>query len=339
ATQLKSINTGSTRHRVRFGSITQTLGKISALIAPRRIWILLDEWSSVPPDLQPYLADMIRRCILPVRGIVVKIAAIEYRSNFSIHGSQGEYTGIEIGADMAADLNLDDFMVFDNDTTRSTEFFTKLFFNHIQSSISENKIPIQLKSIEEFSRNAFTQKAVLDELVRAAEGVPRDAINIIALAAQKANNTQISIINTRQAAKIWYQRDKESAVSSNPESIRLLRWIADEVIAHRKARAFLAVSGLRDKLVDSLFDARVLHILKKNISSQDNPGGRYDALKIDYGCYVDLLTTAKEPVGLFPAGELETAPIEQYLDVPPDDYRAIRRAILDISQFYQTSPV
>ena len=48
--------------------------------------------------------------------------------------------------------------------------------------------------------------------------------------------------------------------------------------------------------------------------------------KIDYGCYVDLLTTNKEPKHLF--GETE-----QGVEVPPDDYRAIRVECLDVKEF------
>ena len=79
-----------------------------------------------------------------------------------------------------------------------------------------------------------------------------------------------------------------------------------------------------------MFDARVLHLLKRNIAAHDQPGVRFDVYKIDYGCYVDLLTTARAPAGLLPAGE---AGAPQYVDVPPDDYRAIRRAILDPDRY------
>ena len=71
----------------------------------------------------------------------------------------------------------------------------------------------------------------------------------------------------------------------------------------------------------------MLHLLKRNISAHDKPGLRYDVYKIDYGCYVDLLSTAKSPIGLFETNE------GKYIQVPPDDYRAIRRAILDIDSF------
>jgi hypothetical protein len=87
-------------------------------------------------------------------------------------------------------------------------------------------------------------------------------------------------------------------------------------------------------LIDSLFDSRVLHLLKRNISAQEQPGMRYDAFKIDYGCYVDLLSTAREPQGMLPLGDGEGCADDGFVDVPPDDYRAIRRAILDLSAFY-----
>jgi hypothetical protein len=72
-------------------------------------------------------------------------------------------------------------------------------------------------------------------------------------------------------------------------------------------------------------------VLKRNIAAHDQPGVRYDVYKLDYGCYVDLISTAKAPQGLL-QGENESG-MQMYINVPPDDYRAIRRAILDISVF------
>lgn len=336
--QVKVQKLGQQRHRVRFGAIGQSLGLIARSISPRRIWLLLDEWSAVPLDLQPYLADLIRRCILPVTGVSVKIGAIEQRSQFQLTGERGDYTGLEIGADVTADLNLDDFMVFEHDSTRSVAFFRKLIFNHFQSIQAEVIQDSTITGEAEFVRQAFTQRTALEEIVRAAEGVPRDAINVVAICAQKAGHDPIAVVHARAAAKTWYQRDKESAVSANGKASLLLRWIVDEVIAHRKARAFLVESGTRDALIESLFDSRVIHLLKRNISAHDRPGTRYDAFKIDYGCYVDLLSTSKEPQGMLPMDEPDELN-GGFIDVPPDDYRAIRRAILDLTLFHKQSAV
>lgn len=38
------------------------------LLDLRAARIILDEWSVIPRDLQPYLADFLRRCVLPVKG-------------------------------------------------------------------------------------------------------------------------------------------------------------------------------------------------------------------------------------------------------------------------------
>ena len=82
--------------------------------------------------------------------------------------------------------------------------------------------------------------------------------------------------DVRDAARDWYQRDKATVLKSDPEMGDLLHWIIEEVIAHRRARAFLLTSYQRHPLIDTLFDSRLLHVLKKNISSQENPGARYD---------------------------------------------------------------
>jgi hypothetical protein len=92
-------------------------------LAPGRIWILLDEWSVVPADLQPFLADLIRRSLLHMDRITLKLASIEHRTHLQIPGTGGDYIGIEVGADAAADVNLDDFMVFENNRDLSTAFF------------------------------------------------------------------------------------------------------------------------------------------------------------------------------------------------------------------------
>jgi hypothetical protein len=92
-----------------FGSIAGALADMVSILGGKRVWFLIDEWSEIPVDLQPYLADLFRRVVIPVKEITIKIAAIEHRTNFSILKEKGEYIGLELGADVSADLNLDDF--------------------------------------------------------------------------------------------------------------------------------------------------------------------------------------------------------------------------------------
>lgn len=327
-TESRLEESGQIRYRVHFGSVNKALGELARALNPSRLLIVLDEWSAIPLELQPYLADLIRRAVFPIAGITIKIAAIEQRSNFKI-GSHTDYTGIEIGADASADVDLDDYMVFDNNAARAVEFFQELLFKHYRS---ETVAKPEFANSDELIQAAFTQRNAFEDFVRAAEGVSRDAFNVLSIAAQRSINDRISIPTVRVAARTWFQRDKEGAVRSNTEAQELLHWIIDEVIAHRRARAFLLRSNTRNALIDALFDARLLHVIKRSISGHDEPGARYDAYKLDYGCYVDLLATTKAPEKLFDFDDPGAS-----VNVPSDDYRAIRRAILDLDRFQQRS--
>ena len=82
--------------------------------------------------------------------------------------------------------------------------------------------------------------------------------------------------------------------------------------------------------IEYLFDNRIIHLIKQNISAKDRPGERFNVFSIDYGTYVQLINTSQEPKGLFQA---ETENGEEFINVPLNDYRSIRRSILDIQEF------
>lgn len=308
---------------LNFGEVVAGFQSIANVVGKRRIWILLDEWGSIPLSLQPFLADMIRRALLPVSHTTVKIAAIEQRSKFQFRRENGDYVGIELGADMSADINLDDFMVFDNDAEKAKAFFGRLIESHLRAVL-----PNAPPGDGALLNILFTESRAIDEFIRACEGVPRDAMNILSMAAQVSTDSPISVSDVRKAAQKWYVRDKERAATVRDGIQDLLHWIIAEVIGKRRARAFLLESHASDELIESLYDARVLHVRKRGVSTNDKPGVRYTVYKLDYGCYVDLVTTVKAPLGLLALDDGD------YVDVPPDDYRSIRRAILDLGSFY-----
>jgi hypothetical protein len=225
---------------VNFGSTAAAFRRITGLLGNRRLWVLLDEWSSVPTALQPYLADLLRRSLFPIARTTVKIAAIEQRSEFQLRSDRGDYLGIEVGADASADISLDDFMVFDNNEERAKEFFRNLIARHSTAVALGTDLEQKVSNDpQQLVKQAFTEKRAFEEFVRASEGVPRDAINILGLAAQRALADPISVQHIRVAAKNWYQRDKDKAVASDHRAKDMLHWIIDEVIGGRRARAFL----------------------------------------------------------------------------------------------------
>lgn len=325
----KSIS-GQEKHRIHFPAIQLHFKKLIEILKGIELWVIIDEWAEIPLELQPFLGDLLRRTIFPLYGVSVKIGAIDHRSNFRVTTDSSDYIGIEIGADVTS-VNLDEYMVFDNNDSMAIEFFGNLIFKHINPLLPEEK---RFSSHSQLISNAFTQLGAFSEFVRATEGVPRDAINILVNASLKARSEKISMVHIRDAARIWYTRDKETSVSSKENALPLLRWIIDVVIGQRNARAFLLQTDSYNELIDFLYDSRVLHLIKQSIAGQDKPGIRYNVFSIDYGCYVDLINTNRAPKGLF---EAETDKGNEFIQVPVNDYRAIRRAILDLNEFKKST--
>ena len=208
------------------------------IFSPHRIWIILDEFSEIPYDLQPYLSDMLRRTLAPLNNIVIKIGAIEHRTNLKIQIDNKQYMGLEIGADIYS-CNLDDYMVFNNNDVQTLFFFKELLYRHINSLLPDG---VKYNDSTKLISDLFTQEAAFEELARAAEGVPRDAFNILSVAVTNDFYNKVSVPNIRQAAKKWYNQDKEASVKSYKEARNLLNWIIDTVIGERHARAFLLQS-------------------------------------------------------------------------------------------------
>lgn len=309
---------------------TSVLQKIANILSPHKIWIIFDEFSELHPDLQIVLADILRRVICPVRGITFKIGAIEHRSSFRRAITGSNYLGIELGADVST-INLDELMVFGNNHASSLSFFRELLFLRVNTILPpENKFV----SSDDLVKSLFTQENSFEELVLAAEGVPRDFFNVLHKAIILDYYNPISIPTIRKAAKNWFDEDKRGSIKAIPGTNRLLDWIISDVINNRQARAFMLGSNENDRLIDFLYDARILHVIKQNVSSKDTPGMRYNVYSIDYGCYVDLINTARAPKGLLEDETSENG--TEFIDVPRDDYRSIRRNILDLSKFYSS---
>ena len=67
--------------------------------------------------------------------------------------------------------------------------------------------------------------------------------------------------------------------------------------------------------------------MQRGYADKDHPGIRYDIYSLDYGTYVDLLNTSKQPAIDLLIGPPEEEAEEGFV-VPFDDKRSIRRIVL-----------
>ena len=311
--------------KVIFPDLNRSLEKTLEL-TECKLFILLDEWSSLPYDIQPYLAEFLKRGILPVQRATIKIASLEYRSNFS-DVNKKPFLGFELGADISTATDLDEYYVFDRNPEHVTDLYSDMLLAHINSELQPNYLSQyhKVKNGRDLASRLFTERETFKELARASEGVVRDLINIFIAAffhAKRGNRNSIDRRAILESARQWFETDKSQHLDDQLQSV--LRKIVDEVIGKRRARSFLLPRNLeKHPVIQKLFDARVLHHLQRGYADKDNPGIRYNIYTLDYGTYVDLKGTSTEPTVDF----LENKDGSDFI-VPFDDKRSIRRIIL-----------
>ncbi|QPK88848.1 hypothetical protein IEN91_20035 [Bacillus velezensis] len=318
--------------RISFSKIISTLEEINKLLSLEKTILLLDEWSFISLDLQPYLAEWLKRSFMSSPKFCLKIACIRYQSNFSFNSASSRI-GFELNGDIFVGVDLDDILVFDKNKFSVIYFFTKLLFNHLEKA---HKILIDPSvNSTRFVNDIFSEKRAFEELIKASEGIPRDFLHMFLSSYRKVQEhpswSSIGVPAVVDAAKDFYHRDKLMDVPQEHQEI--MESLVNEVIKHRKVKAFLVTQRLSNSIaLQELMTARLLHRWHIGYAAKkSNVGERYDIYAIDYGAYVDLRETN---IGR----ELDESMFEdedQYSnqEVPPTvDKRAVRHIVLEEEQ-------
>lgn len=315
----------SEENKIIFPMLHDLLSRILEA-AKCNLFFLIDEWSSLPLDLQPYLAEFLRRGFLPLHRATLKIGALEYRSRF--FEKMGATTlGFELGADVSTTVDLDDYYVIDRNPESLTTLYADMLLKHLNVDLPADYLATKygITSGDILASRLYTERATFREVARAAEGVVRDLINIFTLSYYHAQRRQRESIDRQaviEASRQWFEQDKATHLDDDMQEV--LRRIIAEVIGKRQARSFLIPRELqKHPMIQRLFDARVLHQMQRGYADKDNPGLRYNIYTLDYGTYVDLLGTSKQP-----QMDMTEHHASEPVVVPFDDKRSIRRIIL-----------
>jgi hypothetical protein len=255
-------------------------------------YLLIDEWSSLPQDIQPIVAEYIKRSFLPNPKLTTKIAALEYRSRFNARLSSGYLLGFEVGADIDASIEIDDYYLYDRDPSAMSTVFSQILFKHLTSELPLEYLlkAHSIDSPDKFIEATFKDRSIFDELVRASEGVVRDSIHIFLdcfLAGASQEGGAIERLDVLESARTWFQRDK----SANLGALRVLfDMLANGAFRVRTKAVLVPQSVASSEPLQSLVDARVLHVLDRNYNASA-PWNTETCVvfSIDYGAYAELL--------------------------------------------------
>jgi hypothetical protein len=277
---------GTEEFYLHMGQMERAVRHVYRALGGRELWLLLDEWSEgVPLELQPVLADLLRRSFLRSAGVTVKTMAIEHRSQFRKRTASGGYVGLELGADTAETVVLDASLTIGEDSGRACEFLRSMLGEHfLQVARELGQVPADLTGAQviaaSFQPNAF------ETLVLASEGNPRDAMNLVSKAARSARGNPVSERDVLLAARDYFWNTKHKNIEGERATENLFRRLITHSLERRR-RTFL-VDRLDEQrgLYNRLYDQRLIHLIRSGIRITAG-SGVYDGYAVDFGSYAD----------------------------------------------------
>jgi hypothetical protein len=183
---------------------------------------------------------------------------------------------------------LDDFLVFRADRSHAFTFFSQLLYQHLNVLMSELGYEFAIKTAGQLREICFADQA-FDELVRASEGVPRDALNVAGLAAAIAADKPITVRNIQMAARDYFLRDKEGKISDKAQEL-LNRIVRDCVRRETRVLILRRPRESDNYLVQTLYDNRLIHRIEQGVMMGSDYSVKYDLYLVDFGCFVNILS-------------------------------------------------
>ena len=270
---------GDSEYHVVIGVLTKALRDLVGALEGRRLWLLIDEWDAVPRELQPLLADLLRRAFIPVRNLTVKITAVEHRSVFREAGATGRWIGLELGSDTGESVSLDFHQAVKGPAT-ARDFAGRVLFEHFRAN--EKSLGLEVSPLETIVAGFLRDS--LPTLVTASEGNPRDAINIVSKSARLAGQSAISPEHVLKASTDYFWNTKFKNIEGRADLEDLFEEVMSKSLKRGKRTILVDRSDPKKALYADLYDARLIHLLQSGIRPEEGRGS-YDGYAIDFGSY------------------------------------------------------
>lgn len=241
------------------------------------LYVLLDDLYFIKYEYQPYLADIFH-VFSKETNIVIKMASVRNRSNIYVK-DEDSYIGFDLGHDaVAIDLdysleNMDEVLIF----------FKQIF----KELCNEVKLEVDINQI--FTENGFSQLCI------ASGGVTRDFLHILSKCLGEiilASGKKIEKEMVTSNAGVLITGKMSALENDNNSNLeQCLYFLKDEVIKEKRTNCFLISIDESNKnsegrkIIQDLFDLRLIHLINKKTSCAPSDGKSYEAYILDVGLY------------------------------------------------------
>ncbi len=280
----------------RFAGIRDCIKELLEVLQLTRLNILIDEWSVLDPTaaktIQTEFAELLKKTFAGNDKFSIKIATNRYQTSFDNRGSGSRYRGLELGADIFEATNLDRISL---DLDELVEFYTKLLYRRLVYCEPELKVfDTQHRDApdEQFILSMFKDRRAFEELVRGADHVPREFLEIFNTVAQ---SYRYSVRNLWTAARVQEcihrlsVSDKQARIDFRSEANQLLHQAVKPVTAKTNGSYFLVANEDRAMFasaIDELLEKRLIHEFPQ-AELPPPVRDRYAGFRLSYGVWLD----------------------------------------------------
>lgn len=277
----------------------------------KSVIVLIDEWSDLPRDMQPLIAEMIKKTLGTSRYINLKIAALKFFCWPSAALEDGQRIGLT-RANLNVLADLDALLRFEAQGQAVKDFLTTMLYKHVTALDRD----LGKLSVAEFENvlcgKVFDGDAAYQELIRSSEGNPRDFLRLLANCCKSAELDAGKPITERtvlDAAISHFQNDKQPEIAHN----ETLTVAFDKLfqLATRKGSKLFAVSSAvaeQSDVLRELWHYRFIHLVQPRLPIfADGASRDYDIYAMDYGKLLSLKLTRE--------GEKQFRKIEQMTEL------------------------
>jgi hypothetical protein len=289
----------SGRLYLSFVEIAKVLRELLESVSAEHLVLIIDEWSTIDFDAQPFLAQLLKRMRQASASsssqVHLKLGCIPTRTNLSLRVGSPIPIGLEEGDDIFPDADLDRSVYFDRTDGMSLVFMQDILQRHAGQSLPWVKA-LEPKEFAKFIRShVFSSTEVFSELCWASAGVPRDFLDMMSKATREKMSRgarKITFRDVREIVRPVY----EAKVKDIPASaIELNRRVYQKIVFPNRSYAEFLLSGELDRTPDvaTLWVERLWHRSPERFVKHDT-GKTYQRYRIDYGMYVDLVKSSKD---------------------------------------------
>lgn len=299
----KASKTGKTKKREesfsrRFsaGRLRDLITKAIDLLGLQYIIIVIDEWITLA-ECQVEFAQRIKQTLCGSGRIGILLAADQFQCSFSNGANEGQFRGLEIGADIFVSGDLDRPF---RDPIGGHELLLQVLYRRLlkcePALLSHfGPAPLEGENRRAFRESLFSTEQAFRELCRASNGLCRDFLVLFKMCTSRHNYAvtraaRLTTEDVRAAALENFENYSQSALEGADARLIVLTLIVPHLRNTLAPYFFVsrASGGLSHPVIRDLLAKRYIHVIDPS-RIHASLRADYVALELEYGWHMSLL--------------------------------------------------